>query len=207
MGQMTKMSQRKKKLCNCNSENCHLGQLPPRQLSSQGCRGTGTHFHTFNVFICSAMYEKTDSKISLKCCWKSLIFYVCFHIFVALHPCATQTTATRILHFTHHIQAIKFSLAYSVAAHRELIVAEQLRTSWCYNNIASTHFSKSELKRCCHVTYKSKAKVKKCTECKMKGGKGVSWVRGMNVEEFAVKIWKCPDKSTLGTEFRMFVKM
>ena len=65
-----------------------------------------------------------------------------------------------ILHLTHHIQAIKFSLVNRVAARKGLLVAEVLRTSGCYHNIASAYFRKSELKRycCCHLTHKSKAK-------------------------------------------------
>jgi len=42
-----------------------------------------------------------------------------------------------MLRFTHHIQAIKFSLVYRVAVREGLLAAERLRTSWCYNNIAS----------------------------------------------------------------------
>jgi len=45
-------------------------------------------------------------------------------------------------------------LVYRVAARKGLLVAERLRTSWCYGNTASTYYSKSELKRCCcwHIT-------------------------------------------------------
>jgi len=57
----------------------------------------------------------------------------------------------RTLRFTHRIQAIKFSLVYRVAARKGLLAAERLRTSGClpYDNITSTYFRKSELKRCC----------------------------------------------------------
>jgi len=95
---------------NCYSDNCHLGQLPPRTSATQdnyhpdNCHPRGfvgrEHVPTlFQVFLCSAMKVnrslKTDSKISLKCCWNSLVFYVRFHTsFFSTTPCATRTTPT-----------------------------------------------------------------------------------------------------------------
>ena len=160
-----------------------LGQLPPGQLPPRttatwtiatqdnchhrdvvGREHLPTHFY---VFLCSPMKVntllKTDSKICLKCYWKSLVSYVRFHTSIlAPHLVPPGQQPPRILRFTHHIQAIKFSLVYRVAARKGLLAAERFRTSGCYDNITSTYFRKSELKRICrcHVTHKSKAKVK-----------------------------------------------
>jgi len=86
---------------------------------------------------------KTDSKFSLKFCLKSLVFMcVSILLFLALHPVLLGQQALRILGCTHHIQAIKFSLVYRVAARKGLLAAERLTTSGCYENIASTYSGK-----------------------------------------------------------------
>jgi len=59
-------------------------------------------------------------------------------------------------------------LAPAMAARKGLLASERLRTSWCYDNIASKQFSRSELKRCCRVTHKEKAKVKNAHHVKWK---------------------------------------
>jgi len=77
-------------------------------------------------------------------------FYVRFHTsFLVTHPVPPGQQPPRILRFTQHIQAIKVSLVYRVAASKGLLAAERLRTSGCYDNIASTYFRESGLKRCC----------------------------------------------------------
>jgi len=129
---------------------------------------------------------KTDSKISLKCCWKLLVFQVRFHTFSSATPlCHPDHCHLSYRVFTHQIQAIKFNLVYRVVTREGLLAAERLRTFWCYNNIASAYwyFSKSELKRrcCCHVTHKSKSKVKNTRNVKRKEDKAfhecVEWMQ------------------------------
>jgi len=63
-------------------------------------------------------------------------------LFLAPQPVPPGQHPPKILRFTHHMQAVKFSLVYR-------------------DNIASTYFRQSELKRCCccHSSHKSKAKV------------------------------------------------
>jgi len=72
---------------------------------------------------------------------KSLVFYVRFNTLFSTtpmcHPDIYHLDCS-ILRFTHHIQAIKFSLVYRVTARKGLLAAERLRTSSCYDNIAST---------------------------------------------------------------------
>jgi len=154
-------------------DNCHSGQLPPGTTATRTAAipwvlwGGNMFPHFFHVFLCSAMKVntslKTDSNISLKCSWKSLVFHVRFHTsFSAPHPVLLGQHPPRILRFTYHIQAIKFSFVYRVATRKGPLAAKRLRTSGCYYNIASAYFRKSELQRCCccHLTHKSKAKVK-----------------------------------------------
>ena len=50
-------------------------------------------------------------------------------ILIILYPCATRTTVTRLMRFTHHTQARKFSFVYPVAARITMLVAQRLRTS------------------------------------------------------------------------------
>jgi len=50
-------------------------------------------------------------------------------LFSAPHPVPPGQHPLRILRFTHHMQAIKFSLVYRVAARKGLLEAERLRTS------------------------------------------------------------------------------
>jgi len=53
-----------------------------------------------------------------------LVFYVHFNTsFLALHPMPPGQQPPSILRFTHHIQAIKSSLVYRVAARKGLLAA------------------------------------------------------------------------------------
>jgi len=81
-----------------------------------------------------------------------------------------------------------------------------------------TYCSKSELQHCCcgHVTHKSKAKVKQCTQLKMHGSKRVWWERGVRSASDAlmcmIELWyenieKAHRKIKVSTDLRMFMKM
>jgi len=67
----------------------------------------------------------------------SFFRFVSTLLFLAPHPVPPGQHPPRILRFTHHIQAIKFSLVYRVAARKGLLAEERLRTSGCYDIFAS----------------------------------------------------------------------
>ena len=70
--------------------------------------------------------------MSLNCCSKWLAFLGTFpHFFLAIHPSTPMPPgqlASRVMRFTHHIQAIKFSLVYGVVARIGVLAAQRLRT-------------------------------------------------------------------------------
>jgi len=113
-----------------------------------------------------------------------------FHTF-ALHPHTTRTAAIAF-EMHHHIQAIKFC-TWRISRCR---AAENL---WLLReDIASTYFSTSELKRCCHVTHKSKANVKWNEEKAL-------WNECDDEYEILLwKFWKYPNKITLCAELKMY---
>jgi len=52
-------------------------------------------------------------------------------LFLAPHPVPPGQQPPGTLRFVHHIQAIKFSVVYRVAARKGLLAAERLRTFDC----------------------------------------------------------------------------
>jgi len=77
------------------------------------------------------------------------------------------------MRFTQHIRAAKFSSHYGVAARRGAFASLLLGTT-AIALLLQRGAGQSELQQCCccHVTHKSEAEVKQCTQCEMHGSKG-----------------------------------
>jgi len=92
------------------------------------------------------------------------------------------------MRFARHIQAIKFSFEYRVAARIQKSSRETAINSLGATILLLQHSVTKVSCRCCHVTHKSKAKVKVCTEAKLNGRKRVLIVGGINTMQYCESV-------------------
>ena len=132
--------------------------MPPRQLPLQGCYGAGKHSHTFSMlsFVVRGRWMH-HFKLIKKWIW-SAVENGCFscafaHLFFShYNHVPPGQLSPRMMHFTHHTQAVKFSVVHRVSARTGIHVVQRLRSSvlryYCFNIVQQKWVAMLLLLRC-----------------------------------------------------------